>query len=105
MRLKEVAVARPRLAHPRLHTLLRREWRKVNRKRAYMLYREEKLQVRTKKRKKKIATPVRAPQSEATCRDERWSMDFVSDQLVGERRFRVLTLVDLYSREFLALRA
>ena len=60
--------------------------------------------MRAKKRKKKIATQVRAPQSEATRRDERWSMDFISDQLVGGRRFRVLTLVDLYSRECLALR-
>jgi putative transposase len=56
-------------------------------------------------RKKKIATQIRIPQSKATWRDERWSMDFVSDQLVGGRRFRVLTLVDLYSRERLALRA
>lgn len=105
MRLKELAAARPRFGYLRLHMLLQREGWKVNRKRVYRLYREEGLQVRTKKRKKKIATHVRAPQSEAMRRDERWSMDFVSDQLVGGRRFRVLTLVDLYSRECLALRA
>jgi putative transposase len=105
MRLKELAAARPRFGYLRLHMLLRREGWRVNRKRVYRLYREEGLQVRTKKRRKKIATRVRAPQSEATSRDERWSMDFVSDQLVGGRRFRVLTLVDLYSRECLAMRA
>jgi putative transposase len=56
MRLKELAVARPRVGCLRLPTLLRREGWKVNRKRVYRLYREEGLQVRTKKRKKKIAT-------------------------------------------------
>lgn len=105
MRLKELAAARPRFGYLRLHMLLRREGWRVNRKRVYRLYREEGLQVRTKKRKKKIVTQVRTPQSEATRQDERWSMDFVSDQLVGGRRFRVLTLIDLYSRECLALRA
>lgn len=105
LRLKELAAARPRFGYLRLHTLLRREGWKVNRKRVYRLYREEGLQVRTKRRKKKIATQTRIPQSKATRRDERWSMDFVADQLVGGRRFRVLTLVDLYSRECLALRA
>lgn len=105
MRLKELAAARPRFGYLRLHMLLQRDGWKVNRKRVYRLYREEGLQVRTKKRKKKIATQVRAPQSEATRRDERWSVDFVTDQLVGGRRFRVLTLVDLYSRECLAVRA
>jgi len=104
-RFKELSAARPTFGYLRLHMLLRREGWRVNRKRVYRLYREEGLQVRTKKRRKKIATRVRAPQSEATSRDERWSMDFVSDQLVGGRRFRVLTLVDLYSRECLALRA
>ncbi len=105
MRLKELAAARPRFGYLRLHMLLRREVWGVNRKRVYRLYREEGLQVRTKKRRKKLATRVRASQSEATSRDARWSMDFVSDQLVGGRQFRVLTLVDLYSRECLALRA
>ena len=105
MRLKELAAARPRFGYLRLHTLLLREGWQINRKRVYWLYREEALQVRTKKRKKKIATQVRIPQSEASKSDERWSMDFVMDHLVGGKRFRVLTLVDLYSRECLALKA
>ncbi len=41
---------------------------------------------------------IRIPESEATSDDDRWSMDFVTDHLVGGRRFRVLNLVDLYSR-------
>ena len=61
--------------------------------------------MRTKKRKKRVATQVRAPQGEVTRRDARWNMDSISDQLVGGLRFRVLTLVDLYSRECLTLRA
>ena len=35
--------------------------------------------------------------------NDSWSMDFVSDQLVGRQRFRLLTLVDNYSRESLAI--
>ena len=84
--------------------LLRRERWEVNKKRIYRLYTEEGLQVRTKRRKK-YASHQRIPTAKAKSRNECWSMDFVADTLVGGRRFRVLTLVDLYSRKCLALRA
>ena len=103
-RLRELATTRPRYGYLRLHALLRREGWPVNRKRIYRLYVLEGLQVRTKRRKR-YASRVRVPPPQVNQRDERWSMDFVSDQLCGGRRFRVLTLVDLYSRENLALRA
>lgn len=104
MRIKEIATARPRFGYLRIYTLLRREGWKVNKKRIYRLYSEEGLQVRTKRRKK-YASHQRVPAAKPASRNERWSMDFVADTLVGGRRFRVLTLVDLYSRECLALRA
>jgi transposase InsO family protein len=59
---------------------LQREGRKVNAKRIYRLYREEGLQVRTAKRAKGAAR-VRVPLAGATRRNQRWSMDFVSDRL------------------------
>ena len=60
----------------------------MNRTRTYRLYTEEKLQVRTKKRNKLIRP--RQPMVMPITKDIRWSMDFVSDQLVNGRRFRVL---------------
>lgn len=69
----------------------------TNHKRTYRLYREEGLQVRTKRRKKltRPAIPMLVPDKV----NQRWSMDFVSDQLADGRRFRVLNVVDDYSRE------
>ena len=74
----------------------------MNRKRIYRLYLEEGLQVRTKKRRK-CAAQTRLELPKASSVDERWSMDFVTETLVSGRRFRILTILDLYSRECLGL--
>ncbi len=68
-----------------------------NHKRTYRLYREEKLQVR-RKRRKTLHRP-HVPMSVPTARTQRWSMDFVSDQLANARRIRVLNVVDDHTRE------
>ena len=73
---------------------------RVNTKRVYRLYREEALQVRTKKRVKSAAQ-VRITLAEATFANPRWSMDFVSERLADERWFRILTILDQYTRECL----
>ena len=96
-RLKELASQYPRYGYLMLHGLLKGEGLVVNRKHTYRLYTEERLQVRTKKRKK--LTRPRQPLEVPTAPDQRWSMDFVSDQLSNGRRFRVLNVVDDYSRE------
>jgi len=80
--------------------MLRREGWRVNTKRVYRLYREEGLQVRTKKRSKRAAQ-VRITLPEASSPNQRWSMDFVSERLVDGRWFRILTVVDQYTRECL----
>ena len=103
-RLKELAAARPRYGYLRLHTMLRREGWRVNKKRIYRIYLAEGLQIRTKRRKKH-ASHQRVPPPAVRRRDERWSMDFITDHLVSGKRFRVLTLVDIYTRECLALKA
>lgn len=69
----------------------------VNRKRTYRIYTEEGLQVRTKKRKKLVRP--RIPMSVPTRANERWSPDFASDQLTTARRFRVLNIIDDFTRE------
>jgi len=96
-RLKALAEQYPRYGYPTLHHLLKREGLVANRKRTYRIYSEEGLQVRTKKRKK--LTRPRIPMILPTHQDERWSIDFVSDQLASGRRFRVLNIVDDFTRE------
>jgi len=97
MRLRELAASRVRYGYRRLHVLLRREGWKVNHKRIWRLYKEEALEVRTKKRRKRVSA-LRLVLPAPTMPNERWSMDFVSDSLHDGRRFRVLTLVDHFSR-------
>jgi putative transposase len=77
--------------------MLRTEGLVINPKRTYRIYREEGLQVRTKRRKK--LTRPRVPMLVPDRVNVRWSMDFVSDQLANGRRFRVLNVVDDFSRE------
>jgi len=98
VRLKELAAVRVRYGYRRLTILLRREGWRVNAKRVYRIYRTEGLAVRTKVRKKRAAQP-RIPLGDATRENQRWSMDFMMDRLVDGRAFRVLTIVDQYSRE------
>jgi len=100
MRLRELAGTRVRYGYRRLTVLLRREGRAVNAKRIYRLYREEGLQVLRTKRTKRAAH-VRVPLAGATRPNQRWSMDFVSDRLADGRWFRILTVVDQYTRECL----
>jgi putative transposase len=80
--------------------LLKREGWRVNAKRIYRLYGLERLEVRTKPRKK-LASRVRVPRPAGTRPNERWSMDFVSARLVDGRWFRTLTVLDVYTRESL----
>ena len=101
-RIKALAHERRRFGYRRLHVLLRREGYVVNHKRLFRLYREEKLAVRRRGGRKR-AIGTRAPMVVPFAPNERWSLDFVSDQLTDGRRFRVLTIVDDCTRECLAL--
>jgi len=75
----------------------------VNRKRIDRLYRLDGLQVRMGVRRRKRMSLHRGPVPQAAARNERWSMDFVHDQLFDGRRFRVLTVIDQWSRESVLL--
>ena len=101
-RLKVLACERRRFGYRRLHVLLRREGHAVNRKRVQRLYREEKLTVRRRGGRKR-AMGTRRPIEVPLQANERWSLDFVSDQMTDGRRFRILTVVDNCTRECLAL--
>jgi putative transposase len=100
--MKAVAYERPRFGYRRLHVMLRREGLMVNHKRVYRLYRLEGLAVRRKKRKR-IALLSRKPLPVGYGPNERWSMDFMWDQLADGRSFRTLNIVDNFTRESLAI--
>lgn len=101
-RINEIAATRVRYGYPRIHVLLRREGWRVNRKRVYRIYREEGLSMRLKtpRRRKSIVLRDRA---KAAAVNQTWSMDFMADNLADGRKIRLLTIVDNFSRECLAL--
>lgn len=100
--MKKVASERRRFGYRRIHVMLDRQGIVMNLKKLRRLYQEEKLDVRKRGgRKRGLGTrrPLALP-----CRpNERWSLDFVSDAFTDGRRFRVLTLVDDFTHECLAL--
>ena len=102
IRLRELAEQRPRFGYRRLHVLLKREGQRINHKRVYRLYRAEGLAVRRKARKK-LAARERVQKPAVSAADQRWSMDFMSDQLASGQRFRVLNVVDDFTRECLVM--
>ena len=101
-RLKALAQERRRFGYRRLHVLLRREGHAVNRKRVQRLYREERLAVRRRGGRKR-AIGTRRPVDVPLRPNQRWSLDFIHDQLTDGRRFRVLAVVDDCTRECLGL--
>ena len=96
-RLKALAAEHRRYGYLRLHVLLRREGLVVNGKRTWRLYKDEGLQVRTKKRRKLPRGDRIRPQLPERPM-QRWSLDFMSDQLIDYRRYRILKIVDDYCR-------
>jgi len=102
-RLKEIAETRVSYGYKRLHVLLRREGWAINHKRVYRLYSEERLTLRRKKPKRRKSALAREVRDAVSQPDQRWAMDFVHDVLTGGRTIRVLTVVDVHTRECVAL--
>ena len=102
-RIKEIAATRVRYGMARIHVLLRREGFEDNHKRVRRIYREEGLNLRTKRPRRNKAGVHRSEQIPLSMPNECWSMDFVMDALFDGRRFRALTLVDNFSRECLEI--
>lgn len=102
VRLRALAAERRRFGYRRLHILLKREGIVLNHKKLFRLYREERLTVRRRGGRKR-ALGTRAPMALPQGPNQRWSLDFASDVLADGRRFRVLVVVDDFTRECLAL--
>jgi putative transposase len=104
IRLRDLAHSRVSYGYRRLHILLRREGGQVNVKRVYRLYTEEGLTMRRSRPKRRfVSCKQRIDGAGPKAPNEYWSMDFMSDQLAGGHRIRVLTIVDVFTRESLAL--
>lgn len=95
--LRELAEKYPRLGCPMLDMMLRNRGWSFNHKRLERLYKQEKLALRRKKRKK--LRLVRQEIKRATRPMERLALDFMSDALVTGRKLRVLTIVDEFTKE------
>jgi putative transposase len=102
-RLKELAATRVSYGYLRLYVLLRREGWVVNQKLVYRLYREEGLVLKRRRPKRRRSAAPRTPRPTAGAANERWAMDFVHDTLAGGQTLRVLTVVDVHTRECVAL--
>ena len=102
-RLRELAQARPAFGHKRLHVLLRREGVPVNHKRTHRLYKEEGLQLRPRRPRRRRAVLQRLGGPVVTHPNQRWAMDFMHDTLASGQTIRVFTLVDVCTRECVAL--
>ena len=93
---------RPRFGYRRLHALLRREGVVVNHKRIHRRSREEGLAVRRRGRKR-VARDGRGRAALPGRPNQQWGVDFVSDALAWGRRIRLFTVVDVFTREVLAI--
>ncbi len=102
-RIKEIASARVRYGYRRIGVLLRREGHKVNDKRVYRLYALEGLSLRAKLPHRKRAATPRSERFVPKSANEVWSMDFMHDRLADGRAYRLFTIVDIFSRECVAL--
>jgi putative transposase len=102
-RMHEIVATHIRLGYRRVHVMLRREGGRVGKNVVYRLYREEGLCLRTKRSRRRKMAVHREARYLVTRPNEAWSMDFVHDQLAGGSKLRLLTVIDVFTREALAI--
>jgi transposase InsO family protein len=103
LRERLLALARewPRFGYRRLHILLQREAIKVNHKRVHRVYRDLGLTVKRTRRKR--LERMLQPRPVLTAPNQEWSIDFASDVTAGSQRIRVLSVIDSFTKQNLAL--
>ena len=89
MRIKDLAAARVSYGYRRIHVLLKREGWQVNHKRVYRLYCLEGLRMRSKRPRRHVSSQRREIRPLASRPDDRWAMDFMSDELFDGLRIRL----------------
>jgi putative transposase len=103
--MKEIANTRIRFGYRRVYVMLKREGWQVGRSQAYRLYREEQLQLRSKLPKRRKMVVQRQQRIQASAPGQVWTMDFVAHEFGNGEKFRMLTVVDVFTREALAVDA
>lgn len=101
--VRDAALSKPRNGYRRVHLDVRSKGFIVGQRRVRRIYREEGLAVR-RRRRKRLKPVVRQPKVMATRPVQRWSMDFVHDQLVDGRTIRIFAVVDDFTRECVAMK-
>ena len=96
--IKRISKERRRFGYRRINVMLQREGIHMNHKKLRRIYAEENLQVRRRGGRKR-ALGMRRPMEVPDRPNQRWSLDFVSDAFTDGRRFRILTVVDDFSKE------
>jgi putative transposase len=102
-RIKEISEDHIRYGQERIYKQLKREGWPDNHKRVRRIYREEGLNLRSKRPPKAKAAATRMGRPDPTEMHECWAMDFVHDQLFDGKKFRSLTIVDICTRFCLAI--
>jgi putative transposase len=103
--MRDLALARSRFGYERLHIFLTREGWQVGRNKVHRVYKLEGLQLRMTVRRRTCISLHRGPAPRATVAGQYWAMDFVHDELASGRKFRVLTVIDKWHRQCVALQA
>lgn len=96
-RMQELAQRHRRWGLISIHDVCKREGLVINRKRSLRVYREQKLQIRYRPRRRKISI-MRSPIAKPTVPNQVWSMDFIHDRLENGRKLKILNVVDDFSR-------
>jgi len=102
-RMREIAAARVRYGYRKIRVLLQREGFTLSKKVVYRLYREQGLSLRYRASRKRRAQATRPARAAVKMPNHVWGLDFVCDQLSQGQRFRALTVVDVFTREALAI--
>lgn len=98
----KLAQVRVRWGSRRLHVLLKREGFQLGVNQTYRWYCLEQLQLRAWRKKRRKSAVARQARVQPRRANDAWSMDFVADQLADGTKIRLLTIIDIYSRESLA---
>jgi putative transposase len=103
MRIREIAQSRVRYGYRKIRVLLNREGWEVGKHLVYRLYKKEGLALKKRPQRKRKAIQHREERFTATAPNQAWSIDFIADQLQDGTRFRALTVLDVYTREGVAI--
>lgn len=102
-RMRELAQVRVRYGYRRIHVLLKREGWTLGKHQMFRLYTDEHLALRSKPPRRRKMLVARQQRCTPARPSDAWTLDFVADQLASGQRFRALTVVDVYTREALAI--